>query len=78
MPVTCVRCQKPGDPPAQSRVPFGPAVKEKIAASICASCWAEWEGMEVKVLNEYRLNYSDPEHRAMIRKACLEFLGLPA
>jgi len=78
MPVTCVRCQKPGEPPAASRVPFGPAVKEKVTASICASCWAEWEGMEVKVLNEYRLNYSDPEHRAMIRKACLEFLTLDA
>lgn len=78
MPETCVRCQKPGEPPAAIRVPFGPAVKEKVTASICASCWAEWEGMEVKVLNEYRLNYSDPEHRKMIQKACLEFLTLDA
>jgi len=34
--------------------------------------------MEVKVINEYRLNYSDREHRAMILKACLEFLNLAA
>jgi Fe-S cluster biosynthesis and repair protein YggX len=34
--------------------------------------------MEVKVLNEYRLNYSDREHRLMIQKACLEFLNLGA
>jgi Fe-S cluster biosynthesis and repair protein YggX len=78
MPEACVRCQKPGEPPAASRIPFGPAVKEKVAASVCASCWKEWEEMEVKVLNEYRLNYMDREHRAMIQKACLEFLNLGA
>lgn len=78
MPLTCNRCQKPGEPPPANRVPFGPSVKEKVTSSICASCWSEWEGMEVKVLNEYRLNYSDREHRLMIQKACLEFLNLGA
>jgi Fe-S cluster biosynthesis and repair protein YggX len=78
MPESCVRCQKPGEPAPANRIPFGPAVKERVAASVCAACWAEWEGMEVKVLNEYRLNYMDREHRAMIQKACLEFLNLDA
>jgi Fe-S cluster biosynthesis and repair protein YggX len=32
--------------------------------------------MEVKVINEYRLNFLEPAHREMLRKACLEFLGL--
>jgi Fe-S cluster biosynthesis and repair protein YggX len=78
MPESCVRCQKPGEPPPASRIPFAPAIKERVTASICAACWTEWEGMEVKVLNEYRLNYMDREHRAMIQKACLEFLNLDA
>jgi Fe-S cluster biosynthesis and repair protein YggX len=78
MPLTCVRCQKPGDPPPARRVPFPPAVKEKVLASVCASCWGEWEDMEVKVINEYRLNFLDPEHRAMLQRACLEFLNVPA
>jgi Fe-S cluster biosynthesis and repair protein YggX len=78
MPLTCVRCHKPGDPPPARRVPFPAAVKEKVLASICASCWAEWEDMEVKVINEYRLNFLDPEHRAMLQRACLEFLNVPA
>jgi Fe-S cluster biosynthesis and repair protein YggX len=78
MPLTCVRCQNPGEPPPAVRVPFGPAVKEKVTASVCASCWNEWEAMEVKVLNEYRLNYADREHRQMIQRACLEFLNLGA
>jgi Fe-S cluster biosynthesis and repair protein YggX len=76
MPLTCVRCQKSGDPPPAQRVPFPPAAKEKVLASICASCWKEWEDMEVKVINEYRLNFLDPEHRAMLQRACLEFLNL--
>ena len=78
MPLTCVRCQKQGETPPPHRVPFPPAVKEKVLASICASCWTEWEDMEVKVINEYRLNFLDPEHRAMLQRACLEFLNLPA
>ena len=56
MPESCVRCQKPGDAPPAHRIPFAPAVKEKVTASICASCWREWEEMEIKVINEYRYN----------------------
>jgi len=77
MPETCVRCQKSGEAPPLARMPFAPALKEKVAASVCASCWKEWEEMEIKVINEYRLNFSDPEHRRMLKKACLEFLNVP-
>jgi Fe-S cluster biosynthesis and repair protein YggX len=34
--------------------------------------------MEIKVINEYRLSFLDPEHRAMLQRACLEFLTLSA
>ena len=33
--------------------------------------------MEVKVINEYRLSFLDPQHREMLQKACLDFLKLP-
>lgn len=75
--ITCTRCGQEGEPAPFRRVPFAPAVKEKVVGSICASCWKEWEGMEVKVINEYRLNFMEPEHRAMLQRACLDFLGLP-
>jgi Fe-S cluster biosynthesis and repair protein YggX len=78
MPFMCVRCHNAGEPPPAHRVPFPPALKEKVLASICSSCWKEWEEMEVKVINEYRLNFLDPEHRAMLQRACLEFLNVPA
>jgi len=78
MALTCARCHQPGEPPPARRVPFPAAVKEKVVASICASCWKEWEEMEVKIINEYRLSFLDPEHRATLQRACLEFLNVPA
>jgi Fe-S cluster biosynthesis and repair protein YggX len=78
MPEACSHCGKPGDTVPAHRVPFPPAVKQKVLDSVCASCWRGWEDMEVKVINEYRLNLLDPEHRAMLQRACLEYLNLSA
>jgi len=75
--ITCARCGRSAEPAPARRVPFAAAVKERVLSSICADCWKEWEGMEVKVINEYRLNFMEPEHRAMLQRACLDFLGLP-
>jgi Fe-S cluster biosynthesis and repair protein YggX len=76
MNFTCIRCGQPGEPPPAARVPFAPAVKERVLGQICSGCWKEWEGMEIKVINEYRLNFMEPAHREMLKRACLDFLGL--
>ena len=76
MTITCARCSQTAEPPPAARVPFPGPVKDRVLGAICASCWKEWEGMEVKVINEYRLNFMDPEHRDMLQRACLDFLGL--
>jgi ATP-binding cassette subfamily F protein 3 len=60
MPDSCVRCSKTGEAPAAHRIPFPPEIKEKVLSSVCATCWKEWEGMEIKVINEYRLNFKPP------------------
>jgi Fe-S cluster biosynthesis and repair protein YggX len=78
MPEACSRCGRPGEAPPAHRVPFPADVKQKVLGSICAACWTEWEDMEVKVINEYRLNFLDPEHRVMLQRTCLEFLKLSA
>lgn len=75
--ITCSRCNRSAEPAPARRVPFAAPVKDRVLSSICAGCWKEWEGMEVKVINEYRLNFMEPEHRAMLQRACLDFLGLP-
>jgi Fe-S cluster biosynthesis and repair protein YggX len=76
MTLTCSRCGRPGEAPPATRIPFGAALRERIAQTICAACWKEWEGMEVKVINEYRLNFMEPAHREMLKRACLDFLGV--
>ena len=74
MSVTCARCGRTAEPPPPSRLGHLGAAKEKILASICGDCWKEWEGVEVKVINEYRLNFIDPEHRETLKRACLDYL----
>jgi len=77
MAITCSRCGQTGDAPPPHRIGFGGPAKDRLLASICATCWKEWEGVEVKVINEYRLNFMEPEHREMLKRACLDYLKLP-
>jgi Fe-S cluster biosynthesis and repair protein YggX len=72
--ITCARCQASAEPPPAHRVPFAGGDKERVLASICGECWKLWEAMEVKVINEYRLSFLDPEHRAFLQRACTDFL----
>jgi Fe-S cluster biosynthesis and repair protein YggX len=74
MAITCSRCGASGDPAPAHRIGFAGPDKERVLSTICASCWKEWEGNEVKVINEYRLSFMDPEHREMLKKATLDFL----
>jgi Fe-S cluster biosynthesis and repair protein YggX len=74
MAITCSRCGKTGEPPPPHRVGFSGPDRERVLSSICQSCWGEWEATEVKVINEYRLNFLDPQHREMLKKATLDFL----
>ncbi len=76
MSVHCERCGKDGEPPRASKVAFMGQYKERLLSGFCSDCWKEWEAMEVKVINEYRLNFMDPEHREALKKACADFLGL--
>jgi Fe-S cluster biosynthesis and repair protein YggX len=76
MTVTCTRCGQIAEPPPANRIAFAQEAKQRILGATCAACWKEWEGMEVKVINEYRLSFLDPEHREMLKRACLDFLKL--
>jgi Fe-S cluster biosynthesis and repair protein YggX len=76
MSVQCRRCGKSGEPPKASKVAFLGSYKEKVLTGLCSECWKEWEATEIKVINEYRLNFMDPEHREALKRACVDFLGL--
>ncbi len=75
------RCNKCGQSPADGRYPFEnlPAVNEywkRIASGCCSVCWEDWKGMEVKVINEYRLNLLERDHRKMLKKFMHDYLNV--
>ena len=72
--ITCKRCGKPGEPPTD--VTWGGEIGEAIQKTICATCWAEWEDMSVKIVNEYRLSMANPEHYRMFVDQLKQFVGL--
>lgn len=73
-PITCTRCRREASrlesPPMPG--PNGVEIQEKI----CADCWTEWQGMEVMVINELRLNFMDPAAQQVLDQHMREFLAL--
>ena len=72
--VECARCKRTESPP--EKVPYPGAVGEEIRSNICHLCWAEWEGMEVMVINELKLNFMDPASQDILIGHMREFLAL--
>ena len=77
----CNRCAGTACSDGTACVPMSnPPVKnkywDKVMSVTCARCWAEWKDMEVKIINEYRLNMLEREHRQMLKKYMTDFLDL--
>ena len=72
--ITCSRCaqQKPQLP----RPPLPGAVGREIHERVCADCWAEWQNMEVMVINELRLNFMDPNAQSVLDEHMRKFFFL--
>ena len=72
--VTCVRCTQ--DSPALARPPYNDDLGRKIHESICQRCWAEWMGMQIRIINEYRLSLGDPKAHQVLDDQMRTFLNL--
>lgn len=73
--VSCARCDRPEAPALDKPVYPGPLGAE-IQQRICQDCWAEWQQMEVMVINELRLNFMDPQSQDVLAQHMREFLCL--
>jgi Fe-S cluster biosynthesis and repair protein YggX len=73
--VLCKRCGqvRPRLPGPPMRGEFGRLVYENT----CAACWREGIGMGTKVINEMRLDLSDPRAQKVWDQNIREFLNLP-
>jgi len=57
-------------------VPFQNDYWKRMQQVTCKACWEEWKEMEVKVINEYRLNMIEREHRQMLKRFMHDFLNV--
>ncbi|MEE3002956.1 MAG: oxidative damage protection protein [Pseudomonadota bacterium] len=48
----------------------------KIQQNICQEAWDEWLELQTKIINENRLLPINTEHRDILKKEMLKFLGL--
>ena len=48
----------------------------KVSSHTCSYCWEEWKGMEIKIVNEYRLNLLERDHRKLVKKYMHDFLNV--
>ncbi len=55
---------------------MGGALGQRVLEEVCAGCWAEWRTTSAQIINHYGLVLGNPEHRAQLRVAMKEFLGL--
>ena len=78
---TCHRCAAnpelaSGQTTPMSNMPFDTDYWRKIQAVTCDACWAAWKDMEIKIINEYRLNLLEREHRKVLKKHMHDFLDV--
>ncbi len=63
--LTCRRCGAE-NAPRLAKPPFRSDLGERIVASICQRCWAEWLQHQTLLINHYGLDPRDAESRAFL------------
>ena len=61
--------------PALEKAPLPGELGQKILENISAEAWQEWIEMQMKIVNEYRLDLALEEHRQVLKDQMDAFLG---
>lgn len=70
-----VECAKLGRSlPGLGYRPFNDALGLRIYESISAEAWQEWIEHSKRIVNEYRLDLANADHRAKLKEQCEAFL----
>jgi Fe-S cluster biosynthesis and repair protein YggX len=73
--VFCAKFKK--ELPGLEKPPFKGPMGERIFNTVSAEAWNQWsKDIQIKVLNEYRLNMADPRDYQVLVDQMLRFLGL--
>ena len=77
MSTRTVMCLKFGkELPGLEKPPFPGEVGKRIFDGISADAWKQWQDMQMKVLNEYRLNLGNPKDYQVLVEQMMAFLNL--
>ncbi len=73
-----VKCRKFGkELPGLEKPPFPGEIGQKIFNEVSAEAWSAWrDDLQIKVLNEYRLNMANPKDYQILVDQMLTFLNL--
>ena len=72
--IECSRCLQHRE--ALDQPPLPDRLGEEIRKRICRGCWNEWREEEVRVINELKLNFIEPESIAILERRMRAFLQL--
>lgn len=72
-----VKCIKLGkEMPGLEKPPFGGDVGRRIFDSVSKEAWSMWQDMQIKIINEYRLNMGEAEDYQKLIEQMLMYLNL--
>lgn len=72
-----VMCKKYGkELSGLDKAPFPGKVGQQIFETISADAWAAWKDLQIKIINEYRLNLAERKDYDLLMDQMLSFLNL--
>jgi len=71
--VECSRCKRSAEGLAKAPLPGD--VGRGVAEKTCATCWKDWLGAQVILINEDGLSPGDPEHYQRLVTEMRAYLG---
>ncbi len=70
-----VFCQKmKQNLPGLAHIPYPGELGQKVYNNVSAAAWQSWMQHQTMLINEYRLNVTDPEARKFLEKEMEKFL----
>jgi Fe-S cluster biosynthesis and repair protein YggX len=72
--VKCSRCTN--ERHALEKPPWPDDLGRLVQENTCRDCWSEWLAMQIKIINEYRLNMGDPNTQKTLTEQLKAFLNL--
>jgi len=69
----CINCRalEPMEAP-----PIPGPLGQELHSKVCSECYQSWKSTEVMLINEYRLDMLDRDHRRKLHSQMREFLNL--